>query len=261
MNEYANILVTRDVPLARITLNRPRALNALNLATIRELDAAFDELGTDTDIRAVIVTGSGRAFAAGADISELQALESADDGMAHASVAHRLLARLAELPQAVIMAVNGYALGGGCELALAGDIILASESAKFGQPEVNLGIIPGFGGSQRLPRLIGRTRALEMLLTGEHITADEAFRLGLVNHVYSPDELIPAAELLGRTIASRGPVAIALCKRAVYEGLDRAPSDGNRLEVELFGLSVATRDRKEGTSAFLEKRSPVWRGE
>jgi enoyl-CoA hydratase len=261
MTTYETILVERNPPLATITLNRPRQLNALNQQTFVDLHAAVDELGPDREVRAIILTGSGgRAFAAGADIGELQAFETAEDGMDRASHAHSLLDKLARLPQPVIVAVNGYALGGGCELALAGDIILASEKARFGQPEVNLGIIPGFGGSQRLPRLIGRTRALELLLTGEQITANEAFRLGFVNHVYPEDELISAAEQMGRTIAEKAPIAIALCKRAVYDGLEQTPADGNQTEIRLFGEAAETADRKEGTSAFLEKRKPAWQG-
>lgn len=261
MANYETILLARDPPLATLTLNRPRQLNALTQHMFTELNAALDELSEDRSIRGIIVTGAGRAFAAGADIAELQALDSAADGAAHSAKAHRLLHRMETLAQPVIMAVNGYALGGGCELALAGDIILASDNARFGQPEVNLGIIPGFGGSQRLPRLIGRTRALELLLTGAQITAAEAYRLGVVNHVFPADELLPAAERLGRTIAEKGPRAVALCKRAVYEGLELTPAGGNRLEVALFGEAVGTADRREGTSAFLEKRAPVWQGE
>jgi enoyl-CoA hydratase len=158
------------------------------------------------------------------------------------------------------MAVNGFALGGGCELALAGDIILASQNARFGQPEVNLGIIPGFGGTQRLPRLVGRTKALELILTGERVTAEEALAMGLVNRVVAPDDLMPTAEAIARKIAEKAPLAIALAKRAVYEGLEVSPRAGNEAEMALFGLAVGTADRKEGTMAFLEKRTPSWRG-
>jgi enoyl-CoA hydratase len=158
------------------------------------------------------------------------------------------------------MAVNGYALGGGCELAMAGDIILASENARFGQPEVNLGIIPGFGGTQRLPRLVGRTRALELILTGEHVTAQTAQEIGLVNRVVPQSELLETARAMGRTIAEKAPLAVALAKRAVYGGLESSPEAGNELETVYFGLAVGTADRKEGTSAFLEKRKPNWQG-
>ena len=217
--------------------------------------------GGDVQIRAIIVTGSGdRAFAAGADIAELQALETADDGSQHSRDAHRIIFKIEELPKPVIMAVNGYALGGGCELAMGGDIILASENARFGQPEVNLGIIPGFGGTQRLPRLVGRTKALELVFTGEQVTADEAQRIGLVNRVVPQTDLMPAAIAMAEKIAEKAPLAIALAKRAIYEGLETSPRGGNELEMRRFGEAVGTADRKEGTRAFLEKRRPRWQG-
>lgn len=258
---YENILVERQDTYAVITLNRPRALNALSTSTLKEIDRALDDLGSDTEVRAIIITGSGtRAFAAGADIAELQALQDAADGYAHSHSTHQLVFKMNALPKPIIMAINGYALGGGLELALGGDIILASENARLGQPEVNLGIIPGFGGTQRLPRLIGRTMALEMILTGEHISAAEALRIGLVNRVVPPDDLLPTAVGLARKIAEKGPLAISLAKRAVYEGLELSPRQGNELEMQLFGDAVGSADRKEGTSAFLEKRAPVWQG-
>jgi len=165
-----------------------------------------------------------------------------------------------ELPKPVIMAVNGYALGGGCELAMAGDIILASENARFGQPEVNLGIIPGFGGTQRLPRLVMRIKALEMIFTGEQITAVEALELGLVNRVVPQEKLLDTAREIGAKIAQKAPLAIAFSKRALYEGLEMGPRAGNESEMSYFGLAVGTADRKEGTKAFLEKRKPTWQG-
>jgi enoyl-CoA hydratase len=261
MAEYENLLVDRDGAVATITINRPRVLNALSHATIAELHAAVDEIGGDDDVRALIITGAGnRAFVSGADIAELQAFASANDGYEHSKFSHELLFKLHALPKAVIMAVNGYALGGGCELALAGDIILAADTASFGQPEVNLGIIPGFGGTQRLPRLVGRTRALELIFTGRRISAAEALDLGLVNRVVPADQLLPTALELGRTIAEKAPLAIALAKRAVYDGLETGPRIGNESEMTYFGLAVGTDDRREGTSAFLEKRPPQWRG-
>jgi enoyl-CoA hydratase len=258
---YANIEVERGDAFAVITINRPRVLNALNTQTLEEIGAALEELGADEAVRAVIITGSGeRAFSAGADIAELQALQTAEDGFEHSRRSHGLLFRMHEVPKPIIMAVNGYALGGGCELALAGDIILASENAQFGLPEVGLGIIPGFGGTQRLPRLIGRTRALEMILTGRRLSAAEALTLGLVNRVVPLDGLVPAAQEIARAIAEKAPRAVALAKRAVYGGLEVGLRAGNELEMTCFGLAVGTADRREGTSAFLEKRKPEWQG-
>lgn len=256
-----NILVERSEPYAVITINRPRALNALSHETIREIGEAIGDLGADDAIRAIIITGAGeRAFAAGADIGELEALETVEEAEAHSRASHELLFQMQDLSKPIIMAVNGYALGGGCELALGGDIILASDNARFGQPEVNLGIIPGFGGTQRLPRLVGRTKALEMIMSGEHITADEALRIGLVNRVVPLAELMDAATSLAITIADKAPLAIAMSKRAVYGGLELSPREGNLLESRYFGESVGTEDRREGTRAFLEKRRPTWRG-
>jgi enoyl-CoA hydratase len=258
---YENIQLERKECFAVVTINRPRVLNALSHDTIREIGDAVEEVEHDEPTRSVIVTGAGRkAFAAGADIAELQGLEAAQEGYEHSRSSHQLLFKLEQLAKPIIMAVNGYALGGGCELALAGDIILAADNARFGQPEVNLGIIPGFGGTQRLPRLVGRTRALELILTGEQIGAAEALRIGLVNRVVPADELMSTAESIARTIAEKAPLAIALAKRSVYEGLEMTPQSGNETEMAYFGLAVGTADRKEGTSAFLEKRKPTWQG-
>lgn len=258
---YESILVERTDPYAVITLNRPKALNALSGQLLRELDQAVAELSEDAEVRAIIITGSGdRAFAAGADISELEALESAQDGYEHSKAAHHILFRMQESPKPIIMAINGYALGGGLELAMGGDILLASKEALLGQPEVNLGIIPGFGGSQRLPRLVGRTKALELILTGEPIAAEEALRIGLVDRVVPREELLDTARRLAIVIAEKAPLAIALAKRAVYEGLELSPRAGNELEMEYFGKAVGTDDRREGTSAFLQKRKPNWSG-
>lgn len=258
---YQTITLNRHDVYAVVTINRPRQLNALNADVRGEIGRALDDLEDDTSIRAVIITGSGdRAFSAGADIAELEALESAEDGTRHSRAAHELLFRIERYPKPVIMAVNGYALGGGMELAMGGDIILASDNARFGQPEVNLGIIPGFGGTQRLPRLVGRTKALELILTGEQITAQEALRIGLVNHVTAREELLPTAERMAHTIAQKAPLAVTAAKRALYEGLELSSHEGNLLETQYFGESVGTSDRKEGTSAFLEKRKPNWQG-
>lgn len=258
---YDNIAVERALPVVTITLNRPEVLNALTSETFREIEDVLDAIADDVEVRVVILTGAGnRAFAAGADIAGLQAFDTAQEGYEHSKAAHRLLAKFQALPKPVIAAVNGYALGGGCELAMSADIILASENAKFGQPEVNLGIIPGFGGTQRLPRLVGRTKALEMILTGEHISAQEAHAIGLVNRVVSADKLLETARTMAQTIAKKAPLAVAFAKRAVYEGLETSPRVGNDMEMTYFGLAVGTADRKEGTTAFLEKRKPEWQG-
>ncbi len=258
---YDNILVERTETYAIITLNRPRALNALSSQLLGELDQAIAGLSDDDAVRAIIITGSGeRAFAAGADIGELEALETAQDGYEHSRASHQVLFRMHDSPKPIIMAINGYALGGGLELAMGGDILLAATEAKLGQPEVNLGIIPGFGGTQRLPRLVGRTRALEMIFTGEPISGEEAYRIGLVDRVVPREELLDTAKQIAATIAEKAPLAIALSKRAVYEGLELSPREGNELEMELFGKAVGTEDRREGTSAFLQKRKPNWTG-
>jgi enoyl-CoA hydratase len=259
---YRNLLLERRDASAIITIDRPQVLNALSAETLGELARAIDDVAADDAIRAVILTGGGdKAFVAGADIRELQALETAQDGFEHSRSSHQLLFKMEALPKPIIMAVNGYALGGGCELALAGDIIIASENAQFGQPEVSLGIIPGFGGTQRLPRLVGRTRALEMILTGRRIDAQEALAIGLVNRVVPAAQLMQAAEELAAAIANNGPVAVALAKRAVYAGLELSPRAGNEVEMEYFGQAIGTADRKEGTTAFLEKRKPNWQGQ
>jgi enoyl-CoA hydratase len=258
---YENILLERLPPCAVITINRPKVLNALSDQTLAELNIALADLGAESAIRAIIVTGSGnKSFVSGADISGLQALETAQEGFEHSRSAHQILTRIRELDKPVIMAVNGYALGGGCELAMAGDIIIASENASFGQPEVNLGIIPGFGGTQRLPRLVGRTKALELILTGDRISAREALQIGLVNKVVPQESLMDAAREMAEKIAHKAPLAVALAKRAVYDGLDMTLQMGSDSEMTYFGLAVGTADRKEGTSAFLEKRQPNWQG-
>lgn len=259
---YENIKVERTLPIVIITLNRPDVLNSLTPETFREIEDVLDAIVEDDEVRVVILTGAGsRAFAAGADIGGLQALRSAQEGYEHSKQAHGLLVKMQAFPKPVIAAVNGFALGGGCELAMAADIILASENAKFGQPEVNLGIIPGFGGTQRLPRLVGRTKALEMILTGEHISAQDALALGLVNRVVPADKLMDTARSMAQTIAKKAPLALAFAKRAVYEGLETSPRVGNEIEMTYFGLAIGTEDRKEGTAAFLEKRKPEWRGQ
>jgi enoyl-CoA hydratase len=255
-----NVVLTVELPLARVTLSRPAKLNALNRATLEELSRVFGHLRGLEGLRAVILTGAGeKAFAAGADIAEIAALDPlAARGFSQAG---NDLFRLIELfPVPVVCAINGFALGGGCELAMACTLRLASENAHLGQPEVKLGLIPGYGGTQRLARLIGRGPALEMLLAGDPISAAEALRLGLVNHVVPQAELLPAAEALARKIAANAPRAVEFCLEAVRRGLDMGLEEGLALEANLFALSCSTEDMKEGTRAFLEKRAPRFHG-
>jgi enoyl-CoA hydratase len=257
---YENILVEIRESIAVLTLNRPKVLNALNGATFRELNTALGELVTNSAIRAILLTGSGeKAFAAGADIQEL-AQVSAMDGQALALNGQRLFDRIESCGKPVIACVNGFALGGGCELALACTFRIASETAKFGQPEVKLGLLPGYGGSQRLPRLVGKGAALKLLLTGEMIPALEALRIGLVEEVVAPDQLLARGEQVARTIAAQAPLAVEKCLEAVHAGYDLPLRQALDLEASLFGLCCATEDKAEGTKAFLEKRQAVWQG-
>ncbi len=255
--DFVTLTVTDRI--ATLTVNRPDKLNALNDATIAELDRAIDDVRQRDDIRGLIVTGAMRAFVAGADISELSG-QLPMDAKDRARFGQRVFDKFEESPKPVIAAVNGFALGGGCELAMACHIRIASEAAKFGQPEVKLGITPGFGGTQRLPRLVGRGRALQLLLTGEMIDAQEALRIGLVNKVVPPPELMASADAMMRQILGNAPLALALVIEAVNRGLDRAQSDGLNLEANHFGLLAGTSDMAEGMEAFLNKRPPQFRG-
>ncbi len=258
---YQNILVEREDKIAVVTINRPQVRNALDVATVREIGAAVDELAADEGVRAIVFTGAGdRAFVAGADINELRAIESAAQAEEFARYGQAVFSRLEQLEKPVIMAINGFALGGGCELAMAGDIRLAADTAKLGQPEINLGIFPGYGGTQRLPRLVGKGAAKLMIMAGEMIDAQEALRLGLVDRVVPAADLLPTAKALAKTLAEKAPVALALAKKAIDQGLERSLADGLALEASLFGQVAATEDRREGTSAFLEKRKPSFRG-
>jgi len=254
-------LLTFDVAdrIATITVNRPDKLNALNDALMAELGLAIDEAVRRDDVGAVLLTGAGRAFVAGADIAELQG-QGATDGKARAERGQRTFRRFEVSPKPTLAAVNGFALGGGCELAMACHIRLASDKAKFGQPEVKLGIVPGYGGTQRLPRLVGKGRALELLLTGEMIDAAEAYRIGLVNRVVPADGLIDAARAMLATILAQGPLAVAHCIEAVDRGLDMPLDDAIALEASYFGLLSATTDKAEGMRAFLEKRPAQFTG-
>ena len=257
---YENILLEKKNSIAYVTINRPKVLNALNMATMEELRAAFHDIKNDEAIRVVILTGSGeKAFVAGADIGELEQ----QDAVSAKRYAHRgqsVLNLIENLGKPVIACINGFALGGGCELALACTVRLASDNAKLGQPEVKLGIIPGYGGSQRLPRLVGKGLAMQMVLAGETITAQEAHRIGLVNEVVAAAELIPRAEAIAAKIIANAPLAVQYAIEAVNKGMEMTLAEGLFLEAALFGVCCATEDKKEGTTAFLEKRAAQFKG-
>jgi enoyl-CoA hydratase len=258
---FEDILLAVEAPIGIITFNRPNVLNALRVQLLSEVSAALDEMESDQSVHAIVITGAGeKAFAAGADISELNALTSAGMGAAQARSGQALTRRIERMSKPVIMAVNGFALGGGCEIAMAGDIIIASETAKFGQPEVNLGLIPGYGGTARTTRRVGKGMATLLCLTGEIIDAQEALRIGLVERVVPATELMPAAKKIATSIASKAPLAVVACKRVINTGADLPIDDALELEALEFGLLVDTQDIKEGTGAFLEKRKPVWKG-
>jgi enoyl-CoA hydratase len=253
---FDNLLIERDAAVAVVTLNRPDALNALSIPLLTDLDQALTMLAADVAVRAVVITGAGdKAFAAGADIRELAALSAIDAG-AHAAFGQRVLTHLEQFSKPVIAAINGFALGGGCELALSCSLRVASETARLGQPEINLGIIPGFGGTQRLPRLIGRGRALDLLLTGRLVTAREALELGLVNRVVAEGDLKTTTWQLAAELASKPAVAIRFLLQAVDAGLDTSLDRGQQLEAALFALASASTDGREGMTAFLQKRVP-----
>ncbi|WP_322067307.1 enoyl-CoA hydratase/isomerase family protein [Burkholderia ubonensis] len=257
---FDTLLYEKRNATAYLTLNRPEVMNALNQQAIAELRAAFEDARDDPRIRGVILTGAGnRAFIAGADINEL-ATATPIEAEQRTRAGQALLDLVERLGKPVIAAVNGLALGGGCEAALACTIRLASPGAKFGQPEIRLGLIPGFGGTQRLPRLVGKGVALQLILTGEMVSAEEAYRIGLVNEVVAADALIGRADAILAQIAANGPLAVAYAIDAVNLGLDAALPEGLALEGKLFALCAATDDKKEGTTAFLEKRPPKFVG-
>ena len=257
---FDNLLIERDQAVATITINRPRVLNALNTQTLDELRRAILGLKHDEGVRAVVITGAGeKAFVAGADINEL-AVQTPTSGRQHAITGQHVLDLIEHMGKPVIAAINGYALGGGCELAMACTIRIASETAKLGQPEINLGIIPGYAGSQRLARIIGRGRALELLLTGDQITAQEAHRLGLVNRVVPAGDLLPQARALAASLAAKAPVAIRYILESVHKGLEMPFPQAQIFEATLFGLVASTDDMREGTKAFLEKRKAAFKG-
>jgi len=257
---FDNLLLERDGAVAVLTVNRPKVLNALNGQTLDELRRAILELKHDEAIRVVIVTGSGdKSFIAGADINEL-AVQSPIDGREHAIRGQHVFDLIEHMGKPVIAAINGYALGGGCELAMACTIRIAADTAKLGQPEINLGIVPGYAGTQRLPRIVGRGRALELLLTGDQVSAQEAHRLGLVNRVVPAGDLMKEARALAATFAAKAPVAVRYILEAVHKGLEMPFPQAQTFEATLFGLVAATDDMREGTKAFLEKRKPEFKG-
>jgi enoyl-CoA hydratase len=256
----SGLTLQREGAVAVVTFNRPKVLNALNLATLDELAATMRQLQHDATVRCVIITGAGeKSFVAGADINELAAL-TPTLGREHARAGQAVFDIIEQLGKPVIAAINGYALGGGCELAMACTLRIAADTARLGQPEINLGIIPGYGGTQRLARLIGTGRALELLLTGEQIGAAEALRLGLVNRVVPPADLMPEAHKLAATIAGKAPVAVRYILEAVRCGMQQPLGDAQAFEATLFGLVASTEDMREGTRAFLEKRAAEFRG-
>ena len=257
--EFTNLRLEKRPPLAVVTLDRPKALNALNAATLAELESAFEELADEAAIRVVLLTGSGRAFAAGADIGELSSL-AAEEGRAFALRGQAVFRRIETLGKPVIACVQGFALGGGCELAMACTLRLAADDAKFGQPEVMLGVTAGYGGTQRLPRLVGRGTALKLLLTGARIDAREALRIGLADEVVPAGELMARAEALAAEIAANAPMAVTETLRAVDEGLCLPLDLALLREATRFGALCSSADKAEGMRAFLEKRAPAWKG-
>ncbi len=260
MSRFENVLYDKRAGIAYVTVNRPKALNALDTPTWTDLRSAFEDARDDAGVRGVILTGAGdRAFIAGADISEL-AHVTAYEAQQSSRFGQGVLDLIENLGKPVIAAINGFALGGGCETAMACTIRIAVEAAKFGQPEVKLGLLPGGGGTQRLPRLVGKGHALQLILTGEMISAQEAYRIGLVNEIVPAAELIARAEAILKTIASNAPIAVRLSLEAANKGAETSQSEGQLLEASYFGLCAATEDKKEGTSAFLEKRAPRFQG-
>ena len=256
----ANVLYEKKGPIAYVTVNRPKVLNALNTPTWKDLRTAFEDARDDTSLRGVILTGAGnRAFIAGADISEL-AHVAAFEAEQSSRFGQDVLDLIENLGKPVIAAINSFALGGGCETAMACTMRIAVEHAKFGQPEVKLGLLPGGGGTQRLPRLVGKGRALQLILTGETISAQEAHRIGLVNEIVPAADLIARAETILKQISANAPIAVKFSLEAANKGMDTSQAEGFALEASYFGICAATEDKKEGTSAFLEKRAPQFHG-
>ncbi|MBU8933290.1 MAG: enoyl-CoA hydratase/isomerase family protein [candidate division Zixibacteria bacterium] len=260
MSDYKNLEVEQKGKVLVVTINREKAMNALNCETVSELLSLFQERHDDNSFGCVIITGAGKAFVAGADITEIAKLDT-DAGIAYSADGLKMMQAISDFPKPVIAAINGFALGGGSELALACDIRLASEKAKLGQPEVNLGIIPGFGGTQRLSRLVGRGKAMQLILTGAMINAQEAYRIGYVDEVYPMEELMDKALEMANLICSKGTLAVQFSKECIGKGLDLTLAAGCDLERDTFGKSCSTRDKNEGCGAFLEKRKAEFTGE
>src|SRR5213080_1495045 len=257
---FESLVFEKKNNIAYVTINRPKVLNALNMATMGELRNAFTDLKQDREVRVVILTGAGeKSFVAGADIGELQK-NNPVEAKEYTHRGQAVLDLIENLGKPVIACINGFALGGGCEIAMACTMRLATENAKLGQPEVKVGIIPGYGGTQRLPRLVGKGIAMQLLLTGEMISAQEAHRIGLVNEVLPAAQLIPRAETIAQAIIKNAPLAIQYCLEAVNHGIELTQEEGLYLEASLFAVSCATEDKKEGTSAFLEKRAANFHG-
>jgi enoyl-CoA hydratase len=257
---FDNLLLERDDAVAIVTINRPQVLNALNVATLDEIRRVILDLKRDDSVRAVILTGSGeKAFVAGADINEL-AVQAPIGGRELALAGQHVLDLIEHMGKPVIAAINGYALGGGCELALACTLRIAADTARLGQPEINLGILPGYAGTQRLPRLVGKARAMELILTGAQISASEAERIGLVNRVVPAADLLAEARKLAAALARQAPIAVRYILDAVNHGLEMPFAEGCRFEATLFGLVAASDDMREGTRSFLEKRKPEFKG-
>ncbi|MCH5585297.1 enoyl-CoA hydratase-related protein [Shimazuella sp. AN120528] len=262
MTDWSCITLEFEQSIGILRLSRPKVLNALNVQMLTEIRDALHHVMTRSEIKALIITGTGeKAFAAGADITELSKIKNGFEAEKQALLGQSVFDMVENMPIPVIMAVNGFALGGGCELALAGDIILAAEHAKFGQPEINLGILPGYGGTQRLARAIGEKNAKYYTFTGESFDSREAFRLGLVQKIFPIDQLLPEAKTLAKKLAKLAPIALHYMKKSIHNGLEMPLEKGLQLEASYFGLTFQTADRSEGMNAFLEKRKPTFRGE
>lgn len=257
--ELQNFMLEKEGQVAVVRFNRPKALNALNSDTLKELDALTDQLAADEDVQVVVFTGEGKSFIAGADISEMAEL-GAEGGRAFGALGQRIFRKIELIEKPTIAAVNGFALGGGCEFAMCCDIRIASEKAKFGQPEVGLGITPGFSGTQRLPKLVGVGKAKELIFTGDMIRADEALAIGLVNKVTSVDELMPTVMEMAKRIARNAPLAVRYAKLAIDRGMEQTQEVGNEIEAAYFGMCFASEDQKEGMRAFMSKEKATFTG-